>query len=149
MLNYIGMVEKFAGGVAMIKFTQRERDCLSIILTEKRITLKRLSSRLGVKPPTAHSLVGRLAGRGLVLKDENNAIGLTRLGTKNAEEMMFKHRVMETLLSKNGVRKDEACAECKKLDFLLSDKIAEEIFEKLNRPKFCPHGKPIIEMKNV
>ncbi|MEM3227576.1 MAG: metal-dependent transcriptional regulator [Candidatus Micrarchaeaceae archaeon] len=123
--------------------TQRERDCLTIISEENGIKLARLSQRLKVKPPTAFMLVKRLIGMEAIRRDRNGLIVLTRRGENEAKRIKFKHRVMETLLSKNGVKIEEACNECKKLDFLISYNVAMEIFKKMDKPSNCPHGKPI------
>ena len=130
------------------KFTRRERDCLEQIRDEGSVKLVRLSKYLNVKPPTAYSIVQRLIGKGAVSRDKNNTIMLTALGEKNAESIIFRHRVLETLLTKNGVSVSDACTECKKLDFLISDKVAKELFIRLKEPKLCPHGKPIRILQN-
>ena len=126
-----------------IKFTRRERDCLEQIRDEGSVKLVRLSKDLNVRPPTAYSIVQRLIGKGAVLKDKNNTITLTAFGEKNAERIIFRHRVLETLLTNNGVSINDACTECKKLDFLISDRVANELFRRLKEPKLCPHGRPI------
>ena len=131
-----------------IKFTRRERDCLEQINNEGRVTLVRLSKDLDVKSPTAHSIVKRLIEKGVVSRDKNNAIMLTTFGERNVARIIFRHRVLETLLARNGVNVNDACAECRKLDFLVSDKVANELFKKLREPRLCPHGLPIRIQQN-
>ena len=126
-----------------MEFTRRERDCIEDIAYAKSTTLTNLSNALKVKAPTAYSLVQRLVKKQVIKRDENNLITLTKFGRKCASDIMFKHRVFETLLAKNGVPLDAACKECRKIDFILSDTVAMEIFSKLNAPSRCPHGKPI------
>ncbi len=126
-----------------MQFTRRERDCLEQVRKEGGITLVRLSKGLRIKPSTAHALVLRLVRKGAMSKDRNNVLRLTPTGERSVERIIFRHRVLEILLANNGVSADEACAECKKMDFLMSDKVANELFERLRRPKVCPHGNPI------
>ncbi len=126
-----------------MKITKRERDCLEIITNNGSIKLTRLSKTLGVKPSTAYILVKKLTKSGMVKRSIDGLIEATAAGRKEAEGIKFRHRVMETLLARNGVDLKEACSECDKLDFVISDRTAAEIFEKLHKPGVCPHGKPI------
>jgi len=126
-----------------MELTRRERDCIEDIAYAKSTTLTKLSNALKVRAPTAYSLVQRLVKKQVIEKDENNLITLTKFGRKCASDIVFKHRILETLLAKNGVPLDAACKECRKIDFMLSDSIAMEIFSKLNSPSKCPHGRPI------
>ncbi|MGC8478876.1 MAG: metal-dependent transcriptional regulator [Candidatus Micrarchaeia archaeon] len=127
----------------IVKFTRRERDCLEEIRRAEEINLTRLSRVLNIKPPTTLALAQRLVKKGMVLRDKNNLFRLTEAGEKSFEKIIFRHRVLETLLANNGVSANDACRECKKMDFLVSDKVVKELFKKLHEPKDCPHGKPI------
>ncbi|MCL5100308.1 MAG: metal-dependent transcriptional regulator [Candidatus Marsarchaeota archaeon] len=128
--------------------TRREKDCLAVIADEGSIKLTRLSKRLGIKPSTAYMLVKRLAGAGMVKRSKDGLVEMTRLGMEEEDGIRFRHRVIETLLARNGVGVKEACSECNKLDFLISNKTAIKIFEKLREPGLCPHGKPIRPVRN-
>ncbi len=126
-----------------MRFTKRERDCLIAMLDSNEIRLSRLSGMLGIKAPTAYVIAERLIRKKAVEKDSNNLLRLTGFGINEAKGILFKHRVLETLLVSNGTGIDEACEECKKFDYLLSPKLADELFESLHRPCTCPHGKKI------
>ncbi len=126
-----------------MQFTRRERDCIEKVADAGSINLTKLSSALGIRAPTAYSLVKRLVRKQILEKDKNNLIILTSLGRKYAGDMAFRHRVLETLFAKNGVPLGEACRECRKIDFILSEETVIDIFNKLKKPSRCPHGKPI------
>mgnify|MGYP001626415290 CR=1 FL=1 len=113
-----------------MQFTRRERDCMEKVADAGSINLTKLSSALGIR-------------KQILEKDKNNLIILTSLGRKYAGDMAFRHRVLETLFAKNGVPLGEACRECRKIDFILSEETVIDIFNKLKKPSRCPHGKPI------
>ncbi|MGC8730470.1 MAG: metal-dependent transcriptional regulator [Candidatus Micrarchaeia archaeon] len=126
--------------------TKRERDCLMALYEGGELTLSRISGKLSIRPPTTHELVEKLIAYGLVERDENNVLHLTQEGRKEAGKIEFKHRVLETLIFKNGGNLEEACEECKKVDYMLDSQLAHELYVGLKRPCSCPHGKPIKEV---
>ncbi len=128
---------------ACMRFTKRERDCLIAMLDSNEIRLSRLSNMLGITAPTAYALAERLIKKNAIERDSNNLLRLTAIGKNEAKGILFRHRVLETLLVNNGTGIEEACEECKKIDYLLSPKLADELFESLHRPCTCPHGKKI------
>ncbi|MEM0148496.1 MAG: metal-dependent transcriptional regulator [Candidatus Micrarchaeaceae archaeon] len=127
--------------------TKRERDCLMALYENGGLTLSRMSKKLSIKPPTAYELAKKLVSSNLIEKDENNVLRLTEKGAKKSEEIEFKHRVLETLMFNNGGDLEGACEECKKIDYMLDDRLAHEIYEGMKKPCICPHGKPIKEVR--
>ncbi|MEM0127490.1 MAG: metal-dependent transcriptional regulator [Thermoplasmatales archaeon] len=132
------------------EITKRERDCLVVLAenpdSEFPLRLHEIASMLGIKPPTALGIVRRLERKGLT-ESKDGMVHLTRKGTREVSDILLIHRTIETLLCQSGMEKNAACGEAAKVDFLLSEKDAELILNKIGQPKNCPHGKPIrVEM---
>ncbi|MGC8568120.1 MAG: metal-dependent transcriptional regulator [Candidatus Micrarchaeia archaeon] len=125
--------------------TKKERDCIFALKNAGGLSLTRLSRMLSIKPPTAYTLVERMISKNMVKKDANGTIVLTGKGEKEYKRIEFNHRVLETLMFNNGGNLKEACKECRKIDYLIDNKLARQIYNGLNSPCSCPHGKPIIE----
>ncbi len=131
-----------------ISITKRERDCIIAMGKNRdqpfpeRISM--LAKTLDLKMPTVEEIVQRLIEKGLVNKEAGMVI-LTDLGNQYYEEIIMKHRVMETFLFECGVDADEACREVSKFDYLIDNKSAGKIVKKIGNPKKCPHGFKIVE----
>jgi Mn-dependent transcriptional regulator len=132
--------------------TKKERDCL---LTIKRISssdfpvkLSELSRSMKIKPPTALELVSRLEKKGLVKKNKGMIV-LTERGKKIYRSIVFIHRVFEYFLVNCGVDLQEACNKASKFDYILDEKIARLIFQKIGQPNKCPHGREILEGNGI
>ncbi len=82
---------------------------------------------------------------GLVKRRRYGLASLTRRGRSLARKMTFKHRVLESFLSKKlGMRASlvhrEACA----LEHAASDDVIARLYKFLGRPSADPHGQPIV-----
>jgi len=127
--------------------TKRERDCI-ITVGERRnqsfpTRVSFIAKSLGMKMPTVEEIVKRLVKKGLVQKEAGMVI-LTAKGNQCYEEIMMKHRAMETFLFECGVDADDACKEVSKFDYLIGKKSVYKIMEKIGKPERCPHGFKII-----
>jgi len=125
--------------------TKKERDYIVQIgqsADRFPLRLSELAKSLEVSEPTAFEMVEKLKGAGLV-KAKGGMIVLTVNGQKFYSEIMMAHRTLETLMFRFGIDPDFACRECSKIDYLIDHQVIEKLFEGLNSPDLCPHGKPV------
>jgi DtxR family Mn-dependent transcriptional regulator len=131
-----------------ITLTKKERDCIIILkrisTDEFPVKLSELSKALNVKPPTALELVSRLEKKGLV-KRSKGMILLTNEGRVMYRNIVYVHRVFENFLVECGLDLEEACEKISNFDYILDEKIANLIRNRLGMPSKCPHGREIIE----
>jgi len=131
-----------------IGITKRERDCIITIGKNRKQSfptrISHIAKSLDMKMPTVEEILKRLIEKGLVQKEAGMVI-LTEKGNECYEEIIMKHRVMETFLYECGVNADEACREVSRFDYLIDDESAVKIIEKIGNPKKCPHGFKIVE----
>ncbi|MCL5666123.1 MAG: metal-dependent transcriptional regulator [Candidatus Thermoplasmatota archaeon] len=123
--------------------TKRERDCIVLIGKNKEdpfpLRVSFIARGLNLKPPTVEEILRRLVNKDVIVK-ESGMVMFTPEGIKCYEEIMKKHRVMETFLTQCGVDPDEACEESSRFDYLLLKDSVDKINEKIGRPLKCPHG---------
>ncbi len=108
----------------------------------KKITPKSLADELNVSRPTAFEYLQKFVSSGLA-KKIGKVYKLTEKGMKEAKRIIRNHRVIETLLYRNGVELEEACQCASKIQEIVDDDIVEKIFVSIGCPKFCPHGRVI------
>jgi len=125
--------------------SRREACCLRIMLDMGgSCRLRQVSAMLGVKPATATELLSQLIEKGLVAKGGWGSYRLTARGEIVAAELTMKHRVLETFLVLSlGYGVDEACRISASFEHSVPMDVVARIYESLNRPCTCPHGKPI------
>ncbi|MGP6238810.1 metal-dependent transcriptional regulator [Cuniculiplasma sp. SKW4] len=126
--------------------TKKERDTL-IILGEHMndefpMRLVDISSEMSLKPPTTLNLIKRLETKSYIQR-EKGMIVLTEKGISRYREILENHRIIETMLVKNGMELEKACLISENIDFLIDHKSIDDIFEKLGKPTKCPHGRNI------
>ena len=68
---------------------------------------------------------------------------LSAEGKEEYARIIESHRVIETLMTRNGVDLDDACRLSCNLDFIIDETAVNSIFNQLGKPKSCPHGKKI------
>jgi DtxR family Mn-dependent transcriptional regulator len=96
---------------------------------------------LGVKPPTVLAMFRQLDRRNLIDYDKQCGAVLTERGRREAENLIRKHRLIETFL--NRVLKIEEPLlhdEAEKLEHVMSDQLIMKIDKYLNYPRFDRHG---------
>ena len=94
-----------------------------------------------VHPSTVTEHFNKLAELDLVRYERYKGIKLTKLGFKEAEFLIWKHRILETFFSDYlGLNKEDACEEASKIDFFISKEIITLICKKFNHPNTCPCG---------
>ena len=72
------------------------------------ISTVELSESLGVRPPTASSMVAKLARSGYLVHQRYRGMKLTESGNKVARSVARRHQTIEELLSMLGVPKKTA-----------------------------------------
>ncbi|NPA76018.1 MAG: metal-dependent transcriptional regulator [Euryarchaeota archaeon] len=109
---------------------------------DRAITPKSLGAEMQVKRSTAYEFIKKLENAGY-LEKRGHEYYLTNSGINVAKDILRRHRVIETLLYRNGVDINSACALATKIQRDVDSAAVERIYENLGSPKCCPHGKPI------
>jgi DtxR family Mn-dependent transcriptional regulator len=109
-----------------------------------RATTSLLASRMRVTPPSATSMVKKLAALGLVEHALYRGVLLTKTGERIALEVMRHHRLLELYLAESlGLGIDCVHAEADRLEHVLSEELEARIDRSLGHPSHDPHGDPI------
>jgi DtxR family Mn-dependent transcriptional regulator len=110
----------------------------------KKLGTSELSRQLGVSPASATEMMDRLAARGLVVKNEESGISLTKNGGKLALQVVRKHRISERfLVDVLGMDWKDVHEEACKLEHAVSPEVAKRMEAMLEDASTCPHGHPI------
>ncbi|MDI1355535.1 MAG: metal-dependent transcriptional regulator [bacterium] len=132
----------------MIKTSDEKylRAIYHISLSEKHVkaSLSELAYYMDLKPPTVFERLKILGDEKLIIYNKNKGIRLTKVGQKEALNVIRKHRIWETFLHK--VCKfswSEVHELAEKLQNINSEKLMDRIFVLSGEPKFDPHGDPI------
>ncbi|MDR1893564.1 MAG: metal-dependent transcriptional regulator, partial [Spirochaetales bacterium] len=124
---------------------------LTIYLIQREyryVSNSRLAERMKVSRSAVTQAAKRLESLGLVIHKDNNYT-LTEKGRDYATSLLKRHYLIEHLLVNHlhypWDRADEEAA-------LLQDKIssgfADFLYEKMGRPKTCPHGNPFPDIED-
>lgn len=102
-----------------------------------------LATMAGVRMPTAVEVIKKLEEMGLVYKKPWGPISLTEKGVEEAKKIVYRHRIIETFLSRYlGLDCEEACYEASLIEEV-DDKVVYAMCSKLGHPCQCVHGKSI------
>jgi DtxR family Mn-dependent transcriptional regulator len=109
-----------------------------------KATIKGIAKGMGVKAPSATSMIKKLAALGILGYIPYKSITLTPSGSRVALEVIRHHRLLELYLAqalKYGIEKvhDEA----DELEHAISEEFEAKIDKALGYPKVDPHGSPI------
>ncbi|MGH3933811.1 MAG: metal-dependent transcriptional regulator [Pseudonocardiaceae bacterium] len=108
------------------------------------VSTSALAAHLGVTPPTVSTMLKRLIEHGLLERSDDHRVLLTRHGRKHAQEVVRRHRLLETFLVRVlDLAWDEVHDEADVLEHAVSDRLVERIDEVLGHPTRDPHGDPI------
>lgn len=109
-----------------------------------KVRVKELAKLLEVYPSTASEMVKKLMGMGFVIKTSRGGIKLTEAGKKRARQVLKNHRVLECLFHYYlGLDLSDVENAICEIEHHINEEIFNAMYEKLGRPKSCPHGKPI------
>ncbi len=109
----------------------------------KMVKAVHLSDKLGSSPSTVHSTLSRMQRDDLILFDEKKNILLSDKGSRLANQLARRHRLVETFLCDHlGIPWQEVHQHAHILEHGLTPLIEEKLYLFLGSPKFCPHGTP-------
>lgn len=105
----------------------------------------RLSEQLKVTPPAVTTALKRMARHGYVRLDPRNGhIRLTRKGTRIAQRLVLRHRLVEKLLTEVlGMDWKVVHEEAEKLEHAISGEVERRLLEYFGPDGTCPHGYPL------
>jgi DtxR family Mn-dependent transcriptional regulator len=119
-----------------------------IRLEGRRATTSAIAERMGVRPPSATSMVKKLAMLGLASHEPYKGVELTPAGERVALEIIRHHRLLEQYLAQAlGLTLDEVHVEADRLEHVLSEELEARIDRSLGYPTHDPHGDPIPDRK--
>ena len=108
------------------------------------IATSTLADTLEVTPPTATSMIEKLADRGLVEREKYKGVTLTPEGETVALEVIRHHRLLETFLTEElGYDWSEVHEEAEVLEHHISEAFERRVAATLDDPEVDPHGDPI------
>ena len=108
------------------------------------IATSTLADTLEVTPPTATSMIEKLADRGLVEREKYKGVTLTPEGETVALEVIRHHRLLETFLTEElGYDWSKVHEEAEILEHHISEEFERRVAAALDDPEVDPHGDPI------
>jgi DtxR family Mn-dependent transcriptional regulator len=114
----------------------------------ERVRTSSLARRMGVAPPSATSMIKKLASLGYADHEPYRGLRLTPAGERVALEVLRHHRLLELYLAKTlDLGLDAVHAEADRLEHALSEELEARIDEMLGSPTADPHGDPIPDVR--
>ena len=101
-----------------------------------------MAGRMQVSPPTAVEFLEKLKAISLVEKGPSG-YRLSKRGQACFDEATRTHRIMETLLVRNGMPLEQACRVSSSLGTPIAEDDLEKLCANMHHPETCPHGRPI------
>jgi len=129
--------------------TRKEAQYLTLVYRKQvedcnRVTTTTVSRVLKVTPATVTESFQKLAKKNLVEYTPYYGIKLTERGTAEAQKLLRRHRLLETLFVKTmNYPPKKACNEASKIDYYCSEALANNICSTYNHPVVCPCKKEI------
>jgi DtxR family Mn-dependent transcriptional regulator len=98
-----------------------------------------IAERLHVAPPSVTQMIKRLAEEGMIIYEPYRGVALTGIGTAMAQNIVRKHRLLETFLYNIlDLDKEKIHLEACRLEHNISDEATAALCKALNKPKTCP-----------
>ncbi len=108
------------------------------------ITGANIARAMQLSPPTVHEMVKRLDGDGYVSRADDKTLSFTAQGRQQAEEIVFRHRLIERFLTDVlGIPWDEVHEEAERLEHAMSPVLQERMEAAIGDATTCPHGHPL------
>jgi len=128
-----------------LSLSRTQQDYIKVIWNldqlEKKARMKVVADMLLVKPPTVLAMFRQLTKLGLISYDKREGAKLTVSGRGEAEQLIRKHRLIETFLRRVlEIEEPLIHDEAEKLEHVMSDQLIMKIDEYLNYPSMDPHG---------
>jgi DtxR family Mn-dependent transcriptional regulator len=130
----------------MVSLTEENylKALLNLAKEKGEVNVTELSKHLGIKMPTANSMMKKLADKKLVIYESYKPLRLTEKGKKTAALIIRKHRLTEMfLVNKMGFGWEQVHEIAEQIEHIHSQDFFEKMDELLGYPKFDPHGSPI------
>jgi DtxR family Mn-dependent transcriptional regulator len=122
----------------------REDYLRAIFLLGDDATVTNIADKLQLSKSTVSERLKDLAADSLVIAPPYSKVTLTKAGTKLAEILTYKHRIIEVFLYETlGMPKDSLHEEAERLEHALSDEVAKKLGDFLKSPTHDPHGSKI------
>jgi DtxR family Mn-dependent transcriptional regulator len=103
-----------------------------------------IAETVGVTPPTATSMIEKLADQEFVEREKYKGVTLTPEGETIALEVIRHHRLLETFLTEElGYDWATVHEEAEILEHHISEEFEQRVAEALDNPDVDPHGDPI------
>src|SRR5215210_7869630 len=110
------------------------------------ITGANIARAMQLSAPTVHEMLGRLEQDGYVARDDDRSVTFTEEGRRHAEEVVFRHRLIERFLTDVlGIAWDEVHEEAERLEHAMSPVLQERMAAAIGDATTCPHGHPLVE----
>ncbi|MFQ3295606.1 MAG: DtxR family Mn-dependent transcriptional regulator [Halobacteriales archaeon] len=108
------------------------------------VSTSQVADYLDVTPPTATSMLEKLADRGFVEREKYKGVELTEEGETVALEVLRHHRLLESYLTEHlDYDWSEVHDEADVLEHHISEEFERRVAEALDDPEIDPHGDPI------
>ncbi|GAA4451107.1 metal-dependent transcriptional regulator [Rurimicrobium arvi] len=130
----------------MVSLTEENylKALLSLSADKGEVGINELSRHLGIKMPTANSMMKKLSEKNLVHYVSYKPLRLTEKGRREAALIVRKHRLTEMfLVEKMGFGWEQVHEIAEQVEHIHSNDFFEKMDELLGFPKFDPHGSPI------
>ena len=110
----------------------------------KGISTNAIAKKLDTKASSVTDMIKKLAQKGMLVYKRYQGVSLTKLGRKEAANIVRKHRLWEVfLVDKLNFSWDEVHDVAEQLEHIKSPKLIDELDAFLDFPKMDPHGDPI------
>ncbi len=130
-----------------ITYTQEDYIRAIYLLSEEaKIPVKtsELVKNLQLSKSTVTQRIQDLQKKGWVKQEKYGPIILTPKGKKIADNLTYKHRIIELFLTKTlGMSEKEVHEEAHKLEHAISNKVVQHLAKFLDNPTHCPHGQKL------
>jgi DtxR family Mn-dependent transcriptional regulator len=114
----------------------------------RHVSNSRLAERMKVSRSAVTQAAKRLESLGLVIH-RDNTYTLTEQGREYATSLLKRHYLIEHLLVNHlDYPWDKADEEAALLQDKISTEFADFLYEKMGRPKTCPHGNPFPDIED-
>lgn len=108
------------------------------------VSVNEIAERMNTRPATVTDMLRKLSDKKLIHYEKYKKTQLTKLGIKQALQIIRKHRLWEVFLhTKLNFSWDEVHEVAEELEHIRSAKLIEKLDEFLGFPMFDPHGDPI------
>lgn len=108
------------------------------------VKLTDLVQDLGLNKSTVTQRMDDLVKKGWVSKERYGPVSLTQEGWKIAENLTYKHRIIETFLCDVlKMEEKDVHEEAHRLEHAVSDTVILAMAKHLDFPDVCPHGRQL------